>query len=265
MGIWGHRLFEDDCALDVRAEFRDHIGDGLSPSRAVAAMVKTWSPEPWDEVEYASFWLALASTAWDLGRLTPLVKRRALSVLDREIGLEGWKKAGAARFAARRREYASIRRRLASPQPAPKVVPRRVRMTAPWKPGTLFAYRCLSGRTIYCRVLSLHKDRGGTYLVVDICRWKKKSPPTVGEAKALPRQRPCPRGTSAFDRAMAKMHGHGEMLLYGKGPACPPMDRVEVLATGLRFAKPPQPAGGAVAFGGWKRLDEYLRTDFGIT
>ena len=39
MGNWGHKLFEDDFALDIRNEYRDHIGDGLSPSQAVAKLV----------------------------------------------------------------------------------------------------------------------------------------------------------------------------------------------------------------------------------
>lgn len=261
MGVWGHRIFEDDCALDVRDEYRDHIGDGLSPSQAVAALVKSWSPDRSDEEEYASFWLALAATSWQMGRLTPLTKKRALAVIDGEIGLNAWGDAGPKRLAARRRAYADIRNTLSKPQPPPKPVPRRIRMTAPWRAGTLFSYRCRSGRVLYMRVIGLQRDRGGEYMMINICEWNGLKPPAPKIASSLPsldKRHPIRSFTDPAKHEAAK----GAMALYGPSPKFPPLDRVEVLATGLKFV--PYPGSGGTYFGGWKKLDEYLASGFGI-
>lgn len=261
MGVWGHKLFEDDFALDIRDEYRDHIGDGLSPSQAVAKLVKSYAPDREDEEDYASFWLALAATAWDLGRLTPLTKRRALGVIDGEIGLDAWNDAGPKLVAARRQAYADIREKLSKPQPEPVHVPRRVRLVAPWREGTLFSYRCFSGRVLYMRVIGIRDDRDGEYMIVNICDWNKPSPPSPQVAAQLPtldELHPRPVSTDPAKIEAAK----GSMYLYGKAPKYPPQDRVQVLASGLSFV-PYLGTGGSI-FGGWKKLDEHLKTSFGI-
>lgn len=265
MGVWGHKLFEDDCALDIRGDFRDHIGDGLSARAATTKMVAEWCPDLDDPEDYAVFWLALAAVQWDLGRLIPLVKKRALNVLDREIGLDAWEDASPKLLPKRRGVYRTLHKMLLRKQPPQKHVPRRVRMTAPWKPGTLFSYRCLSGRTIYCRVVDLSKDNSGVHMTVDICRWRKKSAPTLKEAIKLPRELPLANSEDPSMGWLAKLPAHGCFYLYGQGPKCPPMDRVQVLATKLKFPKMPRHSAGGTVFGGWKKLDEYLRTDFGIS
>lgn len=262
MGNWGHKLFEDDFALDIRSEYRDHIGDGLSPSQAVAKLVTSYSPDREDEEDYASFWLALAATSWDLGRLTPLTKRRALAVIDGEIGIDAWHDAGPKLLAARRKVYADIRQRLLKPQPAPVHVPHRTRLTVPWREGTLFSYCCLSGRVLYMRVIGMHEDRGGEYMIVNICEWNDALPPSPHVATRLPAldsPRSVPVSTDPAKIEAAK----GSMFLYGKGPKCPPMGRVQVLAQGLSFV--PYPGTGGTIFGGWKKLDAFLESNFGIT
>ena len=36
MGTWGVAIFSDDLAADIRGDFRELIGDGLTPSEATA-------------------------------------------------------------------------------------------------------------------------------------------------------------------------------------------------------------------------------------
>ncbi|MFA6046466.1 MAG: hypothetical protein WC718_15885 [Phycisphaerales bacterium] len=258
MGVWGYRLFEDDAALDIRSEFRDHIGDGHTPTQAVAKLMKAWRPERWDTQAYASFWLALAATSWDLGRLTPLVKRRALGVLDNEIGLAEWKATTPRALAARRQVYQAIRRKLEARQPAPKHVPQRKRLTTPFRAGDLIRYETLHGKMLYLRVLCIAADLGGKYAVCDICKWKAKTPPPRELAGKLPRQRPLQRSSTALRR------GEGVMWLYGNPPKYPPASRTTLIARKLDLTVALDSGPGGSLFGGWAKLDEYLRAEFGI-
>ena len=44
MGAWGTAIFSDDTASDVREEFRDLIGEGLSTEQATDKLLKEYAP-----------------------------------------------------------------------------------------------------------------------------------------------------------------------------------------------------------------------------
>lgn len=90
MGAWGVALYSDDMASDVRDDFKDYIGDGLSSEDATRKMVSEYQPERDMYDVWPVFWLALADTQWSLGRLLPEVKERALHVLESGSDLERW-------------------------------------------------------------------------------------------------------------------------------------------------------------------------------
>lgn len=39
MGAWGTGLFQDDTACDIREDYKDHLGNGLSGPEAVARIL----------------------------------------------------------------------------------------------------------------------------------------------------------------------------------------------------------------------------------
>lgn len=44
MGAWGTAIFSDDTASDVRDEFRDLIGEGLSTEQATDKLLREYAP-----------------------------------------------------------------------------------------------------------------------------------------------------------------------------------------------------------------------------
>ncbi len=74
MGAWGTSIFSDDNAADLREDYRDLIGNGLSGSEATDRLIEEWQPDGNDGYFVATFWLALALTQWKCGRLEERVK-----------------------------------------------------------------------------------------------------------------------------------------------------------------------------------------------
>ena len=80
MGTWGTAIFSDDTASDVRNDFRELIGDGLSPEEATARLMTRYGSIVDDPEGGTTFWLGLAVTQWKSGRLQESVKKRALEI-----------------------------------------------------------------------------------------------------------------------------------------------------------------------------------------
>jgi hypothetical protein len=74
MGTWGTAIFSDDIACDVRDQYRECIGEGLSGSEATEKLMADYEQSLEDSDEGPPFWLALAATQWKLGRLEDRVK-----------------------------------------------------------------------------------------------------------------------------------------------------------------------------------------------
>jgi hypothetical protein len=82
MGAWGHKLYENDVACDLREEFKDlkrlpMDGDGL------LEVIGNTVGIPGDEDEDGtSFWLALADQYWKHGIDSPAVLARARDIIE---------------------------------------------------------------------------------------------------------------------------------------------------------------------------------------
>ena len=72
MGAWETAVFSDDTACDVRDNYVDLIGDGLSGVEATKKLLREWTGSLDDPDEGPVFWLALAATQWKNGRLEDL-------------------------------------------------------------------------------------------------------------------------------------------------------------------------------------------------
>ncbi len=147
MGTWGHRIFEDDYALDVREEYLGLLLDGRSTEQATEELLGDSGTLDIDEEPV--FWLSLAATQWEYGRLSPKVKKEALRVIDSGLDL---RRGGDAAFDKKRAaELTKLRAQLMRPQPKPKrVVNRKPKLVA----GDIFRFPLERGYA-FGRVLTI--------------------------------------------------------------------------------------------------------------
>jgi len=183
MGVWGTAVFSDDTASDIRGDYRDYLGAGLSGPEATARILAEYKSSLADPPEAGVVWLALAATQWKLGRIEPQVLERALEVIDSGSDLKRWE-AGTADFAKRRAVLEKLRAQLILPQPAAKRVPKQIRSECDWNVGDLVSYRLLSGKLIVFRVIGHHTDKGGTYPICEILDWVGDGIPPVENLRA---------------------------------------------------------------------------------
>ena len=117
MGTWSTAIFGDDFANDVRTEYLDLLAEGLEAVAASRRMLATHKGVDSDSDEGPVFWLALAATQWEYGRLQPGVKKRALEIIDAPETLAPW---GEGQRRSRKAVLASLRKKLLSRQPKPR-------------------------------------------------------------------------------------------------------------------------------------------------
>jgi hypothetical protein len=184
MGTWGPAIFSDDLAADVRDDFQSHIGDGHTPEVATELLLRDYRVTLQDPDDGPLFWLALAAAQWRLGRLLPVVRDRALQVIDSGANLTRWSDAPSS-LKKREKVLETLREQLTSPQPPAKKVKRNVRETTDWKVGAFVSYRLLSDRICVFRVVEIHSDKGGDYPVVEVLDWHESSPPTIRQMRKL--------------------------------------------------------------------------------
>lgn len=121
MGTGGHSLFHDDVARDVRARYLELLAGGASDRTALHTLQHEWAEEISDGDDGPVFWLALAATQWELGRLAAGVKTRALRIIS--SGLDDRRWIGSPLRGKRRAVLEQLLRRLQSPA-GPKRTPR---------------------------------------------------------------------------------------------------------------------------------------------
>lgn len=170
MGTWGTGLYSDDTACDVREDYRDHLGEGLSGERATDRVLAEWADQLEDADVGPVFWLALADTQYRCGRLEERVKRRALEVIDSGRDLLRWGDNPADRR-RRQRALERLRERLCGPPRSPVRVRKRHRAPRRFGKGRAFGYRLTSGRFAVLSVVAEHQDRGGVYPIVVLLDW----------------------------------------------------------------------------------------------
>ena len=111
----GVGLFHDDVAADVRREYLDLLASGASDADAFGTMLREWKESIADYDDGPVFWLALAATQWEYGRLNPRAKSQALKIIDQGKGLDRWADAGLAK--KRRAVLTQLKNKLLAPPP----------------------------------------------------------------------------------------------------------------------------------------------------
>ncbi len=115
MGASGVGVFHDDVAADVRSEYLDLLARGTSDAEAFRTIVREWKEAIADSDDGPVFWLALAATQWEYGRLHPRAKSQALKVIDQGKGIDRWADGGLAK--KRQAVLAQLKKKLLAPLP----------------------------------------------------------------------------------------------------------------------------------------------------
>jgi hypothetical protein len=240
MGAWGTALFSDDTAADVRDGYRDLIGDGFTSTEATDSLVKEWGDTLNDSDEASVFWLALASTQWQCGRLETRVKSKALKIIEEGSDLRRWHDDPKL-LKKREAVLAKLKGQLLSPQPPEKRIPKRYRNTCDWDVGEVIGYRLLSGRQFVFQVIGFHTDKGGTSPVCEMLDWYGTELPSEQVVKTI--------------------KGKGQQFMLGRLKEKElPVERVTRL--GVKTESNRKPDSYTVLL--WSHLDQQLRDVFGV-
>jgi len=198
MGIWGPGIFSNDVAADIRAEWREMIGNGTQPTEASEAILANHRDDLNDEYEAPTVWLALAIVQWKSGRPVENVQKRAIAVIDSGEGLLGWERPPA-NCRARERVLSNAREKLVRPPPPATRIRPRPRSTTPFEPGDLFAYRHQSGAQLFFWVSKNSSDPSGVRTNIELLDYSGETVPDIDVLTSLPaalrRYPPRPDGT----------------------------------------------------------------------
>ncbi len=275
MGVWGAGIFDSDTGLDIRDEFRDMMGDGISVDQAVAKLVEDYDPDDCEE-EAAEFWLALAATQIETGRLSKQVKDRALDIIENETGLAAFARDCPDELPARKRAIRRLEKRILGAQKKPTKIKKAFVDTIEWEAGDGLAYQLRSGKWTGLKVREVirePKHQEAFYEVMDIYQ---ETMPTAEEMRGAGI-----RLSSITKRYLQEIEeknwflkrrqrkkqqtffmGWSVFLLCRSGVRDQPGGKLVRVAQGLAWEKYGDNEG--TVFGGWKDLDEFLGRDYGL-
>ena len=112
MGTWGTRIYEDDTALDLRADFLDGVHSGEGVGALETRLLDEYTENDAPEIKDVAL-LALACAELESGTLSDKIKAAALEVITSGRQYEHWKQEASAADAGRRkRELTRIKQYL---------------------------------------------------------------------------------------------------------------------------------------------------------
>lgn len=158
MGAWGANLYQDDVALDVKDEYKDILRRGKTNEEAMQEIIDKYQELLEDAEDRGVFWLALADTQWNLGRLDEQVKEQALEIIELGTDLKRWE-SNEKLYNKRKEILEKLKEKLLSPQPEEKRMPKYRTYKCEWKNGDVFVYQLKS---------EYAKEQGleGRYLII---------------------------------------------------------------------------------------------------
>lgn len=176
MGASGFGLFQDDVAVDVRGEYLDLLRSGASDADAFRTMLREWTESIADDDDGPVFWLALAATQWEYGRLNPRTKLQALKIIDQGKGLDRWAEAGLGK--KRQVVLRQLKKKLLASPPKKRAPRLRTRpevlstsLTAPDGKAyaTAFQLNPTQPYSQVCIIMKVKRDEGGGSVFVACC------------------------------------------------------------------------------------------------
>ncbi|MBY7130227.1 hypothetical protein ILS68_21820 [Bacillus sp. 8YEL33] len=118
MYVSGVGIFEDDLSEDIKFDFQNLISDGYSLEEATIILISKYVPSL-RKYEENVFWIALAAIQWEMGRLEPLVKEKAINIIDNKSDLKRWWREPELKE-KREKVLKNLKEKLLSPTPEPK-------------------------------------------------------------------------------------------------------------------------------------------------
>ena len=246
MGTWGVAVFSDDLAADVRADFRDLIGEGLSSTQAIEKLLAMHASALKDDDERAVFWISLALSQWKLGRLEERTKQEALSLIASGQDLRRWD--GSKDRKKRLAVLEQARKQLLQPQPPPKRVTRKIKAANDWQVGEVVGLRLQSGNWTLIRAIGHHSDKGGRFAVCELLDWIGKELPPENAVSELPIKLPPAPHTAVAQFMLAEARKKQDQAR---------LQRLDIVST------PTQKPGSFLVLA-WPKLDRILEEWFGI-
>lgn len=159
MGTWGAKLYQDDLAHDVRDQFKELLRRGKTTEESTKDLIAEYAYAIHDSDDGAIFWLALADTQWELGRLMPEVKKQAMSWLDKGGDLAKWQMENSKLAPLRKKTLDELYKKLSTPQPPEKKIFPYKLYACQWRVGDVFAYLLESD-------LAKEKGLNGRYFLI---------------------------------------------------------------------------------------------------
>jgi hypothetical protein len=242
MGVWGVAIFSDDLAADIRDDFRDLIGEGLTVSDAVDRLLTEFDPRG-DEIPI--FWISLAAIQWKVGRLEKRTKVEAIRVIDTEEDLEKWDIPKERE--KRKLVLQKLREQLLTPPPPPKRIPRRLKSSSDWNVGEVIGYQLKSGNWALMRVVGHHSDKGGRDAVCELLDWTGTELPD----------------SQAISRLVVRYGQRHRVSQFLFQEPRKKLDHARVRRLGITSA-PVQKCGGYTVFV-WPHVDRQMKDCYGLT
>ena len=146
MASWGPKLYQDDVAEDVRDYYKDQLKRGKTNEEVTKELVSNNEDIISDEDEAPAFWFALADAQWNLGRLLPFVKEKALKYLKSGTNLTRWEKEAVNKreYKIREKVLQELEHKLMSTMPPKKNISQHKLYKCEWNVGDIFAYKIKS-------------------------------------------------------------------------------------------------------------------------
>lgn len=161
MASWGPKLYQDDLAQDVRDQYKDQLKRGKSNEEVTNELINSYGYALDDTDDAPIFWFALADTQWNLGRLLPLVKEKALEYLASGTDLKRWELENPKEAVVRKKVLQELEQKLNSPMPPEKKITQYKFYRCEWNKGDVYSYKLESDyakeKDLYGRYFLLHK------------------------------------------------------------------------------------------------------------
>lgn len=139
MGTWDRKIFNNDTACDIKENYIELLSNQYSDENAYEMTYQEFE-ELIGSDEEPLFWYAIAAIQWQVGRLMPSVKDKALFWIDVNGGIELWNEArqGKDKWSKTLLELKEV---LMSQMPKRKEFKKEKFDTNLWNIGDVYAYQ----------------------------------------------------------------------------------------------------------------------------
>lgn len=160
MGTWGVNLYDDDIAQDVKDEYIDLLRQGIENEEATKRMIERWDTD--DVEEGPIFWITLANTQWEYGKLIDIVREKAIYYIESEVELERWKEDKEL-YDKRKEILNEVAKKLKTQNENPKKIRKYRIYKCPWNIGDVYSYKIKDNEEYKGKYIALIKIKEGDF------------------------------------------------------------------------------------------------------